>query len=379
MTIGVDIRLLASKYKSGIEEYLENLLSNMIPLDPKIEYKLFYNSFRKPLPEYNWLKLSNVTVFDLRIPNNLLFLSGRLFNRPYIDKLLGGVDVFFSPHFFIAPLSKKCRRVTAIHDLSFSLFPNFFSSRHRFWHKFEMTPARQARYSDKIIAVSESTKQDLTRYYDIDPAKVQVIYSGVSEKITRQTDRDLEIFRLSKKLPERFILFLGKLEPRKNVSAIIRAFNRIKLDKSFHDLHLVIAGARGWLCDELDDVARQSPFTNQIIFADQINDYDRSFYYGLASVFIYPSFFEGFGFPPVESMACGTAVITSNRSSLGEVVSDAGIIIEPNNIMETAFWLKKLLSDQGLRDRFIKKGYGQAASFNWSETAKKTLDLIINA
>jgi len=379
MIIGIDIRLLASKYKSGIEEYLENLLLNMIPLDPKIEYKLFYNSFRTPLPNYDWLKLPNVTVFDYRIPNNLLFLCGRLSNRPYIDKLLGGVDVFFSPHFFLAPLSKECRRVTTIHDLSFNLFPNFFSSRHRFWHRFEMTPARQARYSDKIIAVSESTKQDLARYYDIDPTKIRVIYSGVSEKITRQTDKDLEVFRLSNKLPKRFILFLGKLEPRKNVSAIIRAFNLIKLDKSFHDLHLVIAGARGWLCNELDDVARQSPFTKQIIFTSQVNDYDRSFYYGLASVFIYPSFFEGFGFPPAESMTCGTVVITSNRSSLGEVMGDAGIIVEPNNIIEITFWLRRLLSDQELRNQFIKKGYKQVTSFNWLETAKRTLDLIINA
>src|SRR3989339_1897664 len=282
MTIGIDNRMLANKRKSGIEEYTENLLSHMLFIDTSIKFKLFYSSFRDHIGDYSWLNLPNVDLVDYKIPNNLLFGSARVFNWPFMDELMDGADVFFSPHFFLAPLSKECRRVTTIHDLSFNLFPNFFSSRHRFWHRFEMTPARQARYSDKIIAVSESTKQDLTRYYDIDPAKVQVIYSGVSEKITRQTDRDLEIFRLSKKLPERFILFLGKLEPRKNVSAIIRAFNRIKLDKSFHDLHLVIAGARGWLCDELDDVARQSPFTNQIIFADQINDYDRSFYYGLA-------------------------------------------------------------------------------------------------
>ncbi len=379
MIIGIDIRMLASRQKSGIEEYLENLLVHMLPLDPAIHYKLFYSSFRRPLIRYDWLKLANVTLYDFKIPNNLLFIASRLFNRPNIDKLLGGVDVFFSPHFFLAPLSKNCRRVTTIHDLSFEIFSEYFSLRQKLWHKLEMTPAKQARHSDKIIAVSESTKEDLANRYDIDPARVRVIYSGISRDIIRPSINELETFRSSRQLPEEFILYLGKLEPRKNVLMIVRAFNLLKADAVYRNLNLIIAGARGWLCGELDDEINRSLFANQIIITGQVSDADRKFYYSLASVFVYPSFFEGFGFPPLEAMACGTPVITSDRSSLGEVVGESGVIVEPNNIIGISNWLKRLLSDQVLREQLIEGGLRRLNNYNWTKTANETLNLIINA
>lgn len=379
MTIGIDIRMLASRQKSGIEEYLENLLAHMLPLDPAIHYKLFYSSFRKPLTQYDWLKLANVTLYDFKIPNNLLFITGRLFNWPKIDKLLDGVEVFFSPHFFLAPLSKNCRRVTTIHDLSFEIFSEYFSLRRKLWHKLEMIPAEQARHSDKIIAVSESTKEDLANRYDIDPARVTVVYSGISRDIIRPSINELETFRNSRQLPEEFILYLGKLEPRKNVLMIVRAFNLLKADAAYRNLNLVIAGARGWLCKELDDEINRSLFANQIIITGQVDDADRKFYYSLASVFVYPSFFEGFGFPPLEAMACGTPVITSDRSSLGEVVGESGVIIEPNNITGISSWLKRLLNDQVLRKQLIEDSSRRLNSYSWTKTARETLDLIINA
>ncbi|KKT52646.1 MAG: Glycosyl transferase group 1 [Candidatus Yanofskybacteria bacterium GW2011_GWF1_44_227] len=245
MTIGIDIRMLANKRKSGIEEYTENLLSHMLFIDTSIKFKLFYSSFRDHIGDYSWLNLPNVDLVDYKIPNNLLFGSARVFNWPFMDELMDGADVFFSPHFFLAPLSKGCKRVTTIHDLSFASFPEYFSARQNIWHRIEMSPSKQFKSSDKIIAVSKSTKDDLASKYDIDPARINVVHSGISDNIARPTDENLEKFRLNKGLPEKFILFLGKLEPRKNVVALIRAFNMLKLQTGFEDLNLVIAGTRG--------------------------------------------------------------------------------------------------------------------------------------
>jgi glycosyltransferase involved in cell wall biosynthesis len=379
MTIGIDIRMLASNQKSGIEEYVENLLAHMLPANPQIRFKLFYSSFRKPLPQYDWVKLKNVTLYNYKIPNNILFIAGRLFGWPKIDRMIDGVDIFFSPHFFLAPLSKNCRRVTTIHDLSFDIFPEYFSFRQKLWHKFEMTPAKQARLSDKIIAVSESTKEDLSRYYDIDPAKVEIVYSGISTDLTRPTTDELDNFRRKNNLPEQFMLFLGKLEPRKNVSALVRAFDILKKDSAYDNMHLIIAGSKGWLCDELNEVIRLSPFASDIIVVGHVKDADRKYYYSLASVFVYPSFFEGFGFPPLEAMACSTPVITSNRSSLGEVVGNFGICINPDNIAEISHWTGELIDNKELRIRMVEGGLRHSRTFCWSATARKTLDIIINA
>lgn len=384
MIIGIDIRVLGSKFKSGIEEYVENLLTHMLPLDSGIKFKLFYSSFGNSpagrLADYDFLYLPNVEVKKFKFPNRLIFYSSRLFNYPKIDKLLGGVDVFFSPHFFISALSRNVKRVTTFHDLSFEHFPEFFTRQQRFWHRFGMNPSWQAKFSDRIIAVSESTKNDLAKRYSIDPAKIEVIYSGISPMIKRPTQERLDMFRRQAGLPEKFILFLGKLEPRKNVVGLIKAFNVLKSSggppAGGDDIHLVIAGSKGWLCKDIFKEAEKSPYRSQIIFKDYISDEARPFYYGLASVFVYPSFFEGFGFPPLEAMACGTPVVVSNNSSLPEVVGDTGLLIDPYNVSDMAEAIRNILEDQRLRDNLIQKGLARSQQFSWQKCAEKTLEVL---
>lgn len=377
MNIGIDIRVLGSRFKSGIEEYAENLLAHMLPLDGRIKFKLFFSSFGGGLKDYDFLHRPNVELFKFRFPNRALFYSSRFLNYPKIDKLLGGADVFFSPHFFISALSRTVKRVTTFHDLSFEYFPEFFTKQQIFWHNFGMNPSWQAKFSDRIIAVSESTKNDLEKYYSIDPAKIDAVYSGVSPLIKRPSQEKLELFRHREGLPEKFILFLGKLEPRKNVAGLLKAFNVLKSYDGFADLGLVIAGSKGWLCGDIFKEAGKSPHRGQIIFKDYISDNERSFYYGLASVFVYPSFFEGFGFPPLEAMACGTPVVASNNSSLPEVVGDAGLLVDPYNVSDIAMAIKNLLEDRRLRENLIKKGLARAQQFSWQKCAEKTLEILI--
>lgn len=379
MTIGIDIRMLANKRKSGIEEYTENLLLHMLPIDTNIKFRLFYSSFRDNIGDYSWLNLPNVDLVDYKIPNNLLFGSARVFSRPFIDELMDGADVFLSPHFFLAPLSKRCKRVTTIHDLSFASFPEYFSARQNIWHRIEMSPSKQFKLSDKIIAVSKSTKDDLASKYDIDLEKIRVVHSGISNNIVRPTDEDLEKFGLAKGLPERFILSLGKLEPRKNVVALIRAFNLLKLQADFEDLYLVIAGTRGWLFQSIFREVAASPYRNQIILTGHVPNDDRSFYYSLASVFVYPSLFEGFGFPPLEAMRCGTPVVVSNNSSLPEVIGDAGIMVDPRSVDEIASGIRQILANHELRAELIERGIRRSTQFTWQKAAEATLDIIIHA
>ncbi len=379
MTIGIDIRVLGSATKSGIEEYTENILSHILELDKTIKFKLFYASLENKPLNYTWRDLPNVEVHNFKIPNKAIFATTSLLGRPRIDKLVGGADVFFSPHFLLAALSPSCRRVVTFHDLSYVYFPEFFSWRRNIWHHFQMRPFWQSRFSDRIIAVSESTKKDLSSKYLIDPAKIEVVYSGISMSIRRPDDDELRKFQLEKKLPDRFILFLAKLEPRKNITGLIRAFSIIKRSPDFKDLHLVIVGSPGWLYREIFHEAAMSEYRADIIFRDYVEDRERSYYYSLASVFVYPSFFEGFGFPPLEAMTCGTPVVVSNNSSLPEVVGDGGLLVDPYSINDSVFAIKSILQDKVLRDNLSKKALVRAGQFNWKKSAEHTLECLVNA
>src|SRR3989344_9516336 len=233
MIIGIDIRALGNPVKSGIEEYAENLLPYLIKEGRGVQFKLFYSSRRNILPDYDWLKESSIRLYKFTVPNNLLFASSRFFNRPNLDKKVGGADVFFFPHFFLSSLSPNCKRVTTFHDLSYLHFPEYLTLRKKIWHNFRMMPKWQAKFSDKIIAVSESTKNDLINFYKIDPARIEVIYSGINMRTRTNTDKkltdtDTNNFKKDKNLPDRFILYLGKLEPRKNIVNIVKAFNNLK-------------------------------------------------------------------------------------------------------------------------------------------------------
>jgi glycosyltransferase involved in cell wall biosynthesis len=381
MIIGIDIRMLARGTKTGVEKYTTNLLANMLSLNTDIKFKLFYNGYKKVELNYDWLKLSNVELKQFRIPNRFLDISSYFFGYPKMDKLLGGVDVFFSPHIFLSSVSKKCKSIMTFHDLSFEKYPEFYSAGKNYWH-FSMNPKKQARKADKIIAVSESTKDDLVGLYNINPKKIKVIYSGVNlvSSSEYQVLRDLEI-KKKYNLPNRYILYLGTLEPRKNIIGLIKAFEKMKTfpspSLSGGEFKLVIAGSKGWLYKDIFKTVENSPSKKDIIFTGFIDDKDKSILYSQAELFVYPSFYEGFGFPPLEAMACGTPVITSNFSSLPEAVGDAAIMINPYNSDELSSAMQMVLNDDKLKNILIKKGFEQAKKFSWQKCARETLDFIL--
>jgi len=381
MNIGIDIRVLARGARTGVEEYTINLLSHLLNLEPKVNFRLFYNAYQKVNLDYDWLNLTNVQLNDFRIPNRVFFTTARYLKQPKIDNLLPGIDTYFNPHFFAAPLTSKCRKVITFHDLSFEHHPQFFSWRKRAWQKFLMNTKQEARKADKIIAVSDSTKSDLVNLYGIEPEKIRVIYSGVGEqfkpakvphfKVRPCFAEPLQRFSKTRSYL-RFILYFGTIEPRKNLIGLIKAFELLK-DK---DLKLVIAGTKGWLYQDVFKAAKESKKRKDIVFTGFVKEKDKPYLYNSAQVFVYPSFFEGFGFPPLEAMACGIPTIVSANSSLPEVVGQAALMVNPKNIDELAWAMEQALTDNQLRERLIKKGLEQAQKFSWQKCAQETLEVL---
>jgi glycosyltransferase involved in cell wall biosynthesis len=380
MKIGVDLRCFQEGRKSGVAEYALNLLSKLLEIDRENQYVLFFNSFQKTEIDLGDLvAYSNVEVKIFRYPNKLLNLFFWYFNWPKIDRMLGGTDVLFFPNINFAAWSKKTKAILTIHDLSFERYSETFSWKRRLWHFF-VNPKKLSRKADKIVAVSDSTRNDLEKLYEIKSSKIKVIHSAAGENFTVLDRNDLKLAEIAKSynLPYKFILYLGTIEPRKNIIGIIRAFNQLRSlnDAELNKYKLVIAGAVGWKSEKIFSEIKNSPFTEDIIMTGVVAKDDMSAVYNLASIFIYPSFFEGFGFPPLEAMQCGLPVVASNNSSLPEIVGEAGILVDPDKPDEIYQAMKEVLQNRELSAKLRQSGLERAKKFTWQETAEKFLEVI---
>ena len=381
MRIGIDIRCLAEGKRTGVEEYTLALLRELFERDRTNEYVLFFNAWRHAGPDLSWTqKYPHVTLKTFHFPNKLLNLMLWYFNIPKLDRLVGGTDIFFLPNLNFAAVSEETKLVVTAHDLSFELFPEAFSWKQRLWHYLVNFPALTKR-ANRIIAVSQSTRGDLMTEYGVPSEKITVIPSGIDERFRRLDRNDPELLRVKEKyhLPYRFILFLGTFEPRKNIRALIDAYG--VLQGSGNDAakkyDLVIAGTRGWKCDELFDAYKQSSCQEHIHFPGFIADEDKVALYNLASVFVYPSFYEGFGFPPLEAMACGAPVIVAHSSALPEVVGKAGLMIDPYQPDELYRALESVLTSSEQQVQMQQEGLVQAKRFSWQRTAEETKQVFL--
>ncbi len=376
ITIGIDVRVLSTGRTSGIEEYTEQLLAHMVPLDsPDVQFKVLYGG-RQPLTRRAWMDAPNVSIHDTGMPNRALWLRTRLTGRPFFDAIVGGADVFFFPHFLLGALSPACRRVMTWHDLSYERMPHLLSWHRRRWHDLQMRPRAQARASDRIIAVSQSTADDLIQWYGIPPERVAVVYSGVDALLRRPSEQIIRKWCLSRDIDGPFVLALGTREPRKNLPALVVAWDALRRREGMHDLQLVIAGQSGWMEDELTKAIRATRAPGMVRLLDGISRDERPLILSAASVLAYPSLLEGFGFPPLEAMACGTPVVASATSSVAEVIGDAGLLVDPYRVDGLTTALESAVGDAGLRSRLVAKGYERVARFSWSDTARQTLQQI---
>lgn len=381
MRIGIDIRCLAEGKRTGVDEYTRKTLAWLFETHPSDSFVLFFNAWKKRPRDFSWAsRYPNVILKTYSFPNKLLNLCLWYLRYPKLDRLIGGVEVYFVPNINFVAVSRRCRLVVTAHDLSFEYFPEAFSWKQRFWH-YIINFRGLLKRADAIIAVSQSTKADLEAVYKILADKISVIRSGVDLEFRPLSRNAAELFNVQKKykLPYKFILSLGTFEPRKNTVALVTAFEAFcrvypELAKEYH---LVLAGAYGWKSDELKEAVLSSPVREKIHCLGYVEPQDKPALYNLAHVFVYPSFYEGFGFPPLEAMACGTPVITSHVSSLPEVVGSAGVLIDPYRPDDIVNALAAILGDATYRETLSKKGITRAGTFQWSETARKTYSVLM--
>lgn len=380
MKIGIDIRCLSEGRRTGVEEYSINLLNKIFEEDTKNEYVLFLNSWKEAQVDLTWInKYKNVKLRVSHFPNKILNLSMWYFNWPKVDKLLSGIDTFFMPNVNFVALSKEVKLILTMHDLSFEYYPETFSLKRRLWHVF-INPKKLAQRADKILAISNSTKNDLINFYKIKAEKIEVVYNGIAEEFARLDRNNPKLLEVKEKynLPFNFIFFLGTFEPRKNIIGIVRAYELLREsgDKKLEKFKLVIAGSEGWKSKEIVKNIKNSKYSQDIKLVKFIDNEDKVFVYNLAALFVYPSFFEGFGIPPLEAMKCGIPVVASNNSSLVETVGEGGILIDADYPDEIALAIKESLIDKDLQEEFVIKRFRQVQKFSWKKSAKKFIEII---
>jgi glycosyltransferase involved in cell wall biosynthesis len=311
---------------------------------------------------------------------------------PPIELLGFKADLLHCPDFLIPPTLNK-NIVLTIHDLAFIRYPEF--NFEWFIKKYTKEVARNAKNAKKIIADSQSTKNDIIQFLKINPEKIKVVYLAADNSFKKLVDGEknknlLKNYGIDKK----YILSVGTIEPRKNYITLIKAFNILKskalksnnydVDNSkeqYLDYKLVIVGRTGWKSEATYDELNNSPYKNDILFLGHVPDSNLVQIYNQAELFVYPSIFEGFGLPVAESMKCGLPVLVSNSSSLVEIAPDKNFLVNPDNPEELAYKIAEVLGDDKLKKELAEKSQNQSEKFNWETTAKKVLQIykkIIN-
>lgn len=367
--IGLNAHLLnlSGNYRSaGINWYIFHLLTHLAEI-PDFHYTVFLSDPRAR-EHYQHLQL-----VPSRWPTHkpMVRIVWEQIVQPFA--LRGAHIDLLHALAFAGPLAISVPWVATVYDLSFIRFPQSFNAANRIYLKW--ATRQSLRRANRVIAISENTRRDLVTLFGAEPKKIEVVYCGIDPSFSPSNDPgDIECLRTQHHLPEKMILFVGTIEPRKNVARLIRAFARAK--RNAHLPHrLVLVGARGWKDQEVDAAIEQEGIAEQVIFAGYVAQEELPRWYRAADLFVYPSLYEGFGLPPLEAMACGAPVVSSNASSLPEVIGDAGLLVAPDDEDALADAITRALTDAALREQMIERGLKQAAKFSWARAARETTDI----
>ncbi len=372
MRIGVDIRSLAEPQPGGVTSYSGQLLKNMLAIDHDNKYIFFANSWKNRI---NQARFPKAIIKTYHWPNKIYNLSLNLLNWPKIDKRIGPLDLFFMPNANFISLSEKMPLVLTVHDLSFEVFPQHLSAKRRLWHQ-AASPRKLSQRANKIIAVSENTKRDLIDIYHIPADKIAIVHSGIEtgdyETINQPAiDLCLKKYRLKKP----YILTVSFLEPRKNITALMAAFDALK-KKLNQPCGLVIVGQKAWRHEDLTAYQARLKYGSEIVFIGYAPEQDKKLLIKGAHAFVYPSVYEGFGFPPLESMAAGVPVVASAASALPEIIGKSAILVQPYNTAEITEALYQLIIDDNLRKKLINQHQQILQKYTWRNCAEKTLSVF---
>jgi glycosyltransferase involved in cell wall biosynthesis len=380
MRIGIDCSLVPGE-RAGIGQYAYQLVHALCRIDAENCYRLypvFYYTFH---PQYRLAELPtapNMRIAHRWLPAPVLRVL-RHSRAPDLSRewLLGPVDVVHSTSYSAPHLRKPGKRlVTTIYDLSFLTHPECHTPEN-IAHTLRGTLDAIA-WADAVIAISEHTRNQLIERMGVAPDRVMVTHLAPNPSCIRVDDPNrLAQVRASYQLPPSFVLFLGSLEPRKNVLRLLSAYARLS-PALRSDVHLVIAGGAGWKNSEVRPTVEDLGLGDQVHFIGYVPEQDLPVLYSLASVFAYPSLAEGFGLPVLEAMQCGTPVLTSNVSALPEVAGEAALLVCPTDSEAIAHGLSCLLEQPALQTAYRRRGYAHVKQFSWDRCARETLEVYQN-
>lgn len=368
MKVAVESSVLARVNKTGVDFYTRDLMREVIKIMPNDQFVLCYLKFLgRPEGDLE-VTGKNVTVRRVKL------LPGKVYNafeRYFITIPFDWVtrvraDVYFYPNFIYWPLTFTKKSIIVVHDLGFIDRPEAIIARFRkYLIKFIPYSINRATH---VVAISEHTKKRIIEVYGTDPNKISVVTPAVDHDTFKpQAQAAIDHAKKRYKIEGDYLLFLGTIEPRKNITGLLEAYSRLPNDLR-NNCKVVLAGGKGWLDEEINNWCDK--LGDRVIRTGYIDQADKPALYAGASIFTYPSSYEGWGMQPLEAMACGAPVITADNSSLPEAVGKAGLIVKTGDTERLTHAIEKVLTDKKLRSKMIADGYKQAASFSWQKSAK---------
>lgn len=361
MNIAIDCRVLENKNWSGKENVLYEFVKSLFIIDQENKYYLYFHNN----PQKELCGPDNFTPVYIKAKSPFWQLA------VLFDLLVKKIDLLIETTSYLLPaINFFTKNIIVIHDLV-SFLPELANNHKKEAVFKEKLFLKQAiKNSIKIVTVSNNTKEDVVKIFKVAPSNILVSYPGVANKFNIK-DKNKCLEELSEyDLPNDYILFVGTLEPRKNINNLILAFAKVKCDKYFDDVKLVIVGKKGWYYENIFELIKSLNLSNDIIFVGYVPDDKLPYFYNLAKIFVYPSNYEGFGIPVLEAMNCGVPVISSNISSIPEILGDSGVLINPLNVDGISQAISFILTNDKIKEEIIVKQLAKAKSFSYGGFTK---------
>jgi len=364
MKVCIDIQSAVTQ-RAGVGRYTRELVQHLGSAAPDDQFLLSYFDFKG---DANPITIPNAEQHVVRwCPGRMAQLAWRKLHWPPYDSFVGNADLYHFPNFIIPPIHKNKKAVVTIHDMSYVPYPHFAEERNVNYLRTHMR--RTVDRADAIITVSEFSAQEICNYLNVDKGRIFAVHHGISDAFARPNAETTARTLADCKLERPYLLTVGTVEPRKNLHLLIDIYEQL----TDFDGDLVIAGGLGWRVESILEHIRKSPRAKSIRLLGYTDDSSLPGLYAGASAFLLTSHYEGFGFPPVEAMACGTPVVSSTGGSLAEVLGDGAVLVDSHSAEAWAEHIRRVLGDSAFRKHLIDRGRAKAASYTWAKAATETM------